>query len=225
MPIDFPNSPAVNDLFSAGDQLWYWDGSVWRISVAQGPVGPTGPTGPSVTGPTGAQGIQGITGPTGPTGPTGSQGVTGPTGPAGTTNFGSLNDITSASVTVDEIYEPAITMLRVVNQGTTAYRFTSHYGLSNNPTIYAISGTTIAFNLANAGHPFAIQTADGNNFSEGLVHVDTNGVVSTDSNAQGKSSGTLYWRIRQNLTGGYRYQCLSHPAMGNTIVIKDISAI
>jgi hypothetical protein len=88
MPIDFPNSPAVNDLFSAGDQLWYWDGSVWRISVAQGPVGPTGPTGPSVTGPTGSQGIQGATGatgPTGPTGPTGSQGLLGPTGPIGET--------------------------------------------------------------------------------------------------------------------------------------------
>ena len=55
MPIDFPNSPAVNQLFSAGDQLWYWDGAVWRISVAQGPVGPTGPTG-----------LIGETGPTGP---------------------------------------------------------------------------------------------------------------------------------------------------------------
>ena len=87
MPIDFPNSPAVNQLFSAGDQLWYWDGAVWRISVAQGPVGPTGPTGPGVTGPTGPSvtGPTGSTGPTGPTGPTGSQGVTGPTGLIGET--------------------------------------------------------------------------------------------------------------------------------------------
>ena len=88
MPIDFPNSPTLNQLFSAGDQLWYWDGSVWRISVAQGPVGPTGPTGPGVTGPTGSTGLTGSTGstgPTGPTGPTGSQGLLGPTGPIGET--------------------------------------------------------------------------------------------------------------------------------------------
>jgi hypothetical protein len=222
-----------------GSQLYYYNGTQWVEieGTGQGPTGATGPTGPSggptgpqgPTGPTGATGPavtgpQGITGPTGP-GVTGPTGATGATGPAGTTNFGSLNDITSASVTVDEIYESAIATLAVSNQGTTAYRFTSHYGLSNNPVVYAISGTTIAFNLANAGHPFAIQTADGNNFSEGLVHVDTNGIISTASNAQGKTSGTLYWRIRQNITGGYRYQCLSQPAMGNTIIIKDISTI
>jgi len=84
MPIDFPNSPTLNQLFSAGDQLWYWDGSVWRISVAQGPVGPTGPLGP--TGPTGAAStVTGPTGPLGPTGPTGSIGATGPIGPTGST--------------------------------------------------------------------------------------------------------------------------------------------
>jgi hypothetical protein len=83
-PIDFPNSPTLNQLFSAGDQLWYWDGSVWRISVAQGPVGPTGPTGSQgVTGPTGAAST--VTGPTGPTGSTGLQGPTGPTGITGPT--------------------------------------------------------------------------------------------------------------------------------------------
>jgi hypothetical protein len=84
MPIDFPNSPTLNQLFSAGDQLWYWDGSVWRISVAQGPVGPTGPLGP--TGPTGAAStVTGPTGPTGSTGPTGPIGATGPLGPTGST--------------------------------------------------------------------------------------------------------------------------------------------
>lgn len=85
MPIDFPNSPALNELFTVGDQTWYWDGSVWRISNTQGatgPTGPIGPTGPSVTGPTGPTGA---TGPTGPTGATGIQGPTGPTGPTGST--------------------------------------------------------------------------------------------------------------------------------------------
>ena len=92
MPIDFPNSPTLNQTFTVGDQTWYWDGSVWRISMAQGATGPTGPLGPTgpigptgptstVPGPTGPQGIQGVTGPTGLTGPTGGTGPTGPTGP------------------------------------------------------------------------------------------------------------------------------------------------
>jgi hypothetical protein len=68
MPIDFPNSPALNEEFTVGTHTWYWDGSVWLIKTTQ-VVGPTGPTGP--------QGTQG------PTGPTGSQGVTGPTGAQG----------------------------------------------------------------------------------------------------------------------------------------------
>lgn len=95
MPIDFPDSPAFNQLFTVGDQTWYWDGLVWRISSAQGPVGPTGPTGPvgnagpqGERGSTGPIGPQGVTGPTGPqglsiTGPQGITGATGPTGPTG----------------------------------------------------------------------------------------------------------------------------------------------
>ena len=92
MPIDFPDSPAVDDLFTVNDQTWRWDGSVWRINEAQGIQGPTGPTGPigptgpvsTVPGPTGSTGPLGPTGNTGPignTGPTGSTGPTGPTGP------------------------------------------------------------------------------------------------------------------------------------------------
>jgi hypothetical protein len=223
-----------------GSQLYYYDGLQWVEieGTGQGPTGPTGATGPS-GGPTGPAGPTGPTGATGPsvTGPTGAQGITGPTGgqgptgatgatgPAGTTNFSSLNDITAASLTIDEIAESAMAKLTVVNNGTVAYRFTSHYGTTNNPVIYAISGTTIAFNLTNAGHPFAIQTADGNNYSEGLIHIDTNGVVSIDANAQGKTSGTLYWRIRQGIVGGYRYQCLVHPGMGGTVSIREISSI
>lgn len=30
MPIDFPNSPAVNDQFVSGGRTWIWDGSVWK---------------------------------------------------------------------------------------------------------------------------------------------------------------------------------------------------
>ena len=82
MPIDFPDSPTLDQVFTAAEQVWVWDGAVWRIRVAQGATGPTGPIGLSVTGPTGPTGL---TGSTGPTGPTGSQGLTGPTGPIGET--------------------------------------------------------------------------------------------------------------------------------------------
>ena len=121
---------------------------------------------------------------------------------------------------------PAITVLDVTPSGSTAYLFNNQYS-GNNPTIYAISGTTIAFNLTNAGasHPFLIQTSGGSNYNTGLVHVATDGTVSTGTNAQGKTSGTLYWQIPATTTGAYRYQCANHALMVGVITIKDISAI
>ena len=73
-----------------------------------------------------------------------------PTIPA---NLSDLTDATSAALTVDQVYLPAITRLDVTNNGTAAYRF-DQYGVTDNATIYAISGTTIAFNLNIVGHPF-----------------------------------------------------------------------
>lgn len=119
---------------------------------------------------------------------------------------------------------PAITALDVTNSGSTAYLFNNQYS-GNNPTIYAISGTTIAFNLNVGGHPFLIQTGAGSNYNTGLIHVATNGTVSTGTNAQGQTTGTLYWQIPAGTTGSYKYQCSFHPAMVGTITIKDISAI
>jgi hypothetical protein len=57
--IDFPNSPAVNDLYTVGNRVWIWNGTTWdavRNSV------------PYSTGATGATGVTGATGSTGPTG-------------------------------------------------------------------------------------------------------------------------------------------------------------
>lgn len=70
MPIDFPDSPSLNEEFSASGTTWIWDGQKWIIKESLGPIGPTGPTGAvGPTGPTGATGLTGATGPTGPTGP------------------------------------------------------------------------------------------------------------------------------------------------------------
>jgi len=142
---------------------------------------------------------------------------------AGATAFTGLSD--AGSLTVDRFYLPAITMLDVTANGTSAYRF-DQYGTTDDPTIFAINATTIAFNLAGAsGHPFLIQDNTGNNYNTGLVHVTTAGVVTTGASAQGKESGTLYWKIPDSISGNYRYQCSSHAGMVGTITIKNFGSI
>jgi plastocyanin len=146
-------------------------------------------------------------------------------GTLGSSTFSGTTDATTAGLNVSKIYMPAIAMLTVDNDGTSAYTFNSHYS-GNNPTIYALSGTTIAFDLTNAtGHPFEIQNPSSNPYNTGLVHVDTDGTVSTGSNAQGKSSGVLYWQVPETISGTYRYQCQSHIAMVGGIFIKRLSVI
>ena len=140
--------------------------------------------------------------------------------------FSAQTDVASAGLTVDEIYLPAITRLVVTANGVASYRF-DQYRTTDNPTVYAIGGTTIAFDISavTTAHPFLIRTSSGINFDEGLVHVSTTGVVSTGSSAQGKSSGTLYWKVPASIFGDYQYICGIHPSMVGVITIKDISAI
>jgi hypothetical protein len=141
---------------------------------------------------------------------------------AGATTFAALTD--TAGLTVDQFYLPAITRLDVTNNGASAYRF-DQYGTTDDPTVYAINATTIAFNLNVAGHPFLIQDNLGNNYNTGLVHVTTGGTVTTGASAQGKTSGTLYWKIPDSISGNYRYQCSIHAAMIGTITIKNFATI
>lgn len=148
------------------------------------------------------------------------------TGGAGSVAFTDLTDAPTG-LTPANFYENAITTFRVTNSGSASYEFDSHYSTSN-PTIFVISGTTVAFDLSQiGGHPFAIQDSTGANYNTGLVHVATNGTVSTGSNAQGKSSGTLYWRIQESLGSppNYRYQCLSHAGMVGAVTIKRLSTL
>lgn len=137
---------------------------------------------------------------------------------SGATAFTGLSD--RADLTVDQFYLPAITRLNTTNNGASSYRF-DQYSTTDNPIVYAINATTIAFNLNVAGHPFLIQTAGGSNYNEGLVHVTTSGFVTTGSAAQGKTSGTLYWKIPRSISGNYRYICSIHSGMVGTITIKD----
>jgi hypothetical protein len=114
MAINFPDSPTLNQQFSAQGTTWYWTGSAWRLLVSegvQGDIGPTGPIGPiGPTGPTGPDSV--IPGPTGPTGPTGSTGpistVPGPTGPTGATgpenanlDGGAANTVYGGGITIN----------------------------------------------------------------------------------------------------------------------------
>jgi hypothetical protein len=107
MAIDFPNSPTLNQQFTAGGNTWIWDGTAWtlqRIATGeQGPKGDTGETGPQgiqglqgiqgVKGDTGLQGIQGVKGDTGDQGPQGIQGVKGDTGATGATGAQGIQGI------------------------------------------------------------------------------------------------------------------------------------
>lgn len=56
MPIDFPNTPAPNEIFVVGDRSWKWNNTslVWESVAIPGPIGPTGAAG--ATGPTGPAG-------------------------------------------------------------------------------------------------------------------------------------------------------------------------
>jgi plastocyanin len=144
-------------------------------------------------------------------------------GVTGVTTFNALTDISTASLTIDKVYLPAITSLTVTNSGASSYLFDQYTG--NNPTLYAISGTTISFKLTASGHPFLIQDGAGNNYNTGLIHVSTTGVVTTGSSAQGKDSGTLYWKVPAGISGGYRYQCSLHAPMVGSIVIKSFATL
>ena len=135
------------------------------------------------------------------------------------TSRGTAND---AYAQANSNYQPAVTRLDVSNSGTSAYLFDQYGAAVNNPTLYIRGGETLAFNLNNAGHPFVIRVSSGgSNSNTGLTHVATNGAVTTGSNAQGKVSGTLYWKVPYELIGNtYVYQCTAHAGMVGNIVIE-----
>jgi hypothetical protein len=145
----------------------------------------------------------------------------------GASTFDALSDVQSAGIDIHDIYEHAIATLRMGNVGTSAYTINSHY-TGNNPAITVLTGTTIAFDLDGiGGHPFELQDNTLSALTTNLVHVASDGTVSTNSNAQGKSSGMLYWRVDDAITNNtnYVYQCTSHAAMFGTMKIKNMDNI
>jgi hypothetical protein len=122
----------------------------------------------------------------------------------------------------------ATTILEVSANGSTSYRF-SQYGVLDNPNVTTFSATTLGFNLNSlaGSHPFHIRLGDNSaDFSNGLVHVSTTGTLSYDSAAQGKTSGTLFWRIPHTSVGNYKYRCSAHPgAMIGEINIANTASI
>jgi hypothetical protein len=136
--------------------------------------------------------------------------------------FSNTSDATAASLTVDDFYLSAVTALNVTNSGSSYYLFDQYPG--NNPTIYAVAGSTLAFRLAVTGHPFLIQLS-GANYSTGLNHVTTSGTVSTAASAQGQVTGTLYWKIPGDISGTYQYKCSIHGGMVGNIVIDNPAVV
>ena len=120
----------------------------------------------------------------------------------------------------------ATAMLDVTANASSSYRFSSHYGTEDNPTIFTKQGQTIAFNLNGlaGSHPFVIQTSSGSTYTAsdrittGLTHIATDGTVSTGINAQNKNSGILYFEVPYNQDTVY-YICASHGGMNGTLSV------
>jgi hypothetical protein len=162
------------------------------------------------TGSTWAAVDTGVAGPTGPAGDDGDDGATGPTGAAGP----SIN---------------AIATLDASNNGSGAYQFNSHYS-GDNPTVTALGGATLAFDLTNvsSSHPFQIQENSGGGFaniSTGIIHVADNGTVTSGSGAQGQTSGIVYWQVPITSASTWQYICSVHAVMVGTLSIKSLTAI
>ena len=56
--------------------------------------------------------------------------------------------------------------------------------------------------------------------------MDTTGTLSYGSSAQGKISGTLFWRIPHDAVGNYKYRCVNHPSvMIGNINVANTAAV
>ena len=152
-----------------------------------------------------------------------------------TTTVNDANNTIETRLTADfyaDNYLPASAVFDVTHGGG-YYFFNSHYS-GNSPTLYLKSGHTYAFKLNVAGHPFFLQTipnpsgaypvsySAGNPYTTGLVHVSTNGTVTTGAVGP-QIAGTLYFKVPTNSNSKIYYACQNHAYMGNTIVLGSLT--
>lgn len=146
-------------------------------------------------------------------------------GGGGSSTLAGLTEVDTADLDVHDMAYPATTVHVMTPNGSTAYR-SDHYGTTDNPTLYVNAGETIAFDLTGvtSSHPFEIRSDASTAYSTGLIHVAPDGTRTTGSNAQGKTSGVLYWKVPGDISGTYKYICNVHSSMIGDIVIADPSA-
>jgi len=153
-------------------------------------------------------------------------------------NAGSGN-LPPLSVTLQETVVSSTVTYDISSNGSSAY-IVSNMGFGkggaafNNPELTVRNESTIAFDLNGlaGAHPFNIRSGNSgtDNFSNTLIHVATDGTISTGASAQGKTSGVLYWQIPHDIVSSgrdsYTYVCSSHSgAMYGNVNIKDTGAI
>jgi plastocyanin len=146
-------------------------------------------------------------------------------GGGGSSTFAALTEIALADLDVHDIAVPATSVHVMTPNGSSSYRSDIH-GTTDNPTLYVNAGETIAFDLTGvtASHPFEIRSDASTAYGTGLIHIAENGARTTGSSAQGKTSGTLYWKVPGSISGTYKYICTAHAGMIGDIVIADPSA-
>jgi hypothetical protein len=154
MPINFPSTPELNNLYTFNFQTYKYDGVSWRL-VRTSAVGPTGPTGPAGLDST-AVGSTGPAGEIGPTGPIGNPStVTGPTGVQGSTG-----PVGSFAITPWTIYIPLWTSngtQPAIGNGSITGRYVS-IGATIMGEIRLIAGTS-GFNAGTGTYFFSLPTS------------------------------------------------------------------
>ena len=137
-------------------------------------------------------------------------------------------------------------ILTVSAAGSNAYTFENYNSNGSdqtNPNLYLWEDHTYVFYLGynDSGHPFSIRTGGANdaagtnltasNGGDNLIHIGTDGTVTTGTTANGKHNGWLIWKVphfgahQGATTGDYSYQCSNHVAMFGQLYISSMDVI
>ena len=139
--------------------------------------------------------------------------------------FEFLTDVSTSGLTINEIARSAIARYNFTNLSGDYY-INSHFS-GKNPNIYVLSATTVGFNL-DLTEPILIQNNSSGSFanvSSSLFWYDHTGSSTTGSQAQGKTTGTVYLDIKQGDTNSYRYVSTTNNLVYGEIIIKDFSLL